>query len=121
MEPILLEDNLYLKKLDSTNSSDIWLAEELDKDSLMVGDKGYLYSIKEALGKSRYYLNRGDYYNSHYALYNAVNPIGYMSISSFEPIIKSVNLAYAILASERGKGYATKTLEQFVLFYLKIK
>ena len=51
---IQLDKNLSIKKLDPENEKDIWLAKELDRDKLIYGENGYLWSIQRLLNDSRY-------------------------------------------------------------------
>jgi RimJ/RimL family protein N-acetyltransferase len=104
-----LSKDISIKKLDPYDTKDIWLAEELDKDELVCGPNGYLWSIKNLFNDTRY-LARNDIYNSPFAIYDKENPVGYIEIS---PIFnKMVDISYAILKKERQKGYATITLKE---------
>lgn len=112
MLEVLLDNNLKIKKLDPRNQKDIWLAQELDKDETVYGEitkKGYLWSIKNEL-KSVSFLEQDTIYGCPFSIYKEGDPIGYLHISRkfFEGSL--VDLAYAILETERGKGYGTQTL-----------
>ncbi len=114
MGTINLTDELYMKKMDVSNPTDLWLARELDKDELIYGEHGYLHSI-ESLFKSKQYINReyltsGSIYQAPYAIYRNEDPIGYMELSKYHEHLKCVYLCYALLDRYRGNGYATKTL-----------
>lgn len=76
---------------------------------MVSGINGYLYSIEELL-KRKQSIYRTDIYNCSYAIYAGFNPVGYLGLSNIDPIIKCVEITYALLKTERGKGYATRTL-----------
>lgn len=107
---INLVDNLSIKKLEISNELDMQLAKTLDKDELITGREGYLWSIEQSIRLQRSnQLNKQEFYDNQYAIYLNQNPIGYLEISK----INSLNfacLAYALLKEERGHGYATKTM-----------
>lgn len=83
------------------------MVRQLDKDPLI---EEYLYPIEKNLKHSKH-LTRKDIYQSPYVIYHQQNPIGYIDISHIIEFMKSVNLSYALLEQERGKGYATKVLK----------
>lgn len=111
MERILLDNELSIKKLDPANEKDVWLAKELDKDKLICGKDGYLWSIEKSF-KNTSYLLRNDIYQSPYAIYYNSDPIGYMELSAIVETIKAVDISYALLDIYRGRGYATKMLRE---------
>ena len=111
MEPIPLDNELSIKKLEPNNQKDVWIARQLDKDSLIAGADGYLWHIEELMKRAKSYLAYSDIYGSPYAIYHRQNPVGYLEISHISEWFKNVELAYALLNTERGKGYATKTLK----------
>lgn len=110
MEPIQLDNELSIKKLDPNNEKDVWLARELDNDPLIVGGNGYLWSIEETMKRAKAYLSSMDIYHSPYAIYHKQNPVGYIELSYIHEVLKYIEISYALLNQERGKGYATKTL-----------
>lgn len=111
MESIPLTEDLSIKKLDPKDSKDVWLAKELDKDELIAGKNGYLWSIENELRDQRH-LFREDIYNSKYSIYQQEKPIGYLAISQIFFCEKYVDIAYALLRQERGKGHATNVLRE---------
>lgn len=109
MKTIILDNDLSIKKLDQNNKSDIWLANELDKDELICGKNGYLWSIKDTLKKANNILN-DEIYATPYSIYNKNEPIGYIEISPIIEELKLVNISYALLKRARGKGDMTRIL-----------
>lgn len=99
-----------------SDSADILLAKELDKDKLIVGKEGYLFPVEAALKSLDYcdnqHLLSDKIYHSPYAIYKGNNPIGYMEISDYFEKVKTVYACYALLERYRGNGYATKVLKE---------
>lgn len=111
MERIWLDDNLNIKKLDPNDPKDVYLANQLDKDPLISGINGYLYPIDVTFNDIRY-LFRDGLYQSPYGIYVQEKPVGFIELSDILVIKnkKTVDICYALLESERKKGYASKTL-----------
>lgn len=111
MERIWLDDSLNIKKLDPNDSKDVWLVSELDKDELISGENGYLWPMGNIFNDVKY-LSRNDIYASPYGIYYQNKPVGYIELSDIITIChkKILDISYALLEKERGKGYATRTL-----------
>lgn len=104
-----LDKNLSIKLLDSNNSKDIWLADTLDRDETIVGEKGFLFSIKYVLTHNN---KSTKFYGQPYAIYqNHSLPIGYLEISEVYRKEPSVFLNYALCKEQRGHGYMCRTLK----------
>lgn len=116
MRFIKLIDELSIKKMDIENEKDRWLAQELDQDPMIVGEYGYLYPIERLFYDKRFidreYLINDSIYGAPYTIYYKDNPIGYIELSKIEEKLRFVDIAFALLESKRGKGYATKIIKE---------
>lgn len=106
MQIIPLTNELSIKPLDPKDQKDIWLVDQLDQDQLVkfyLGTFEYVFSNIDS--------ESSDIYDKSYAVMHHTDPIGYLEISRLFGLKRFVNLAYAIIQSERGKKYAKKMLQ----------
>lgn len=111
MSGIYLTDNLSIEKLNLQEEKDLKLVKQLEKDELICGEKGYLWTMG-------YYHNGNDYlqyddiYNSPFSIYHEESPIGYLEVSKIYEVPRksSVNLSYALLEEARGHGFMQSVL-----------
>lgn len=111
MNKIDITNHLTMKKLNLEEEKDQYLINQLEKDDLVCGDYGYLWS-KSYYPHNPSYLQQDDIYNSPFSLYYDEIPIGYFEVSSIYemPEKSSVCLAYALLEEARGYGFMQKIL-----------
>lgn len=113
MDKIKISNGLSIKKLEPDNEKDLSLLEELNKDEMVTGENGYLYSLHPNLVfRDLRYLYRSDIYDAQFSIYHLEEVIGYLDISDVFPSIfgNYVSLSYAILERFRRLGYMSELL-----------
>ena len=102
-------ETLLLERLNKKINEHCQVLEELNRDMEVCI---HLWKLKSQLK----YIKSTDIYKSQFIVYHQNHPIGYLQTSPFiEGYMQypnSIALTYAILPSERRKGYATTLLEE---------
>lgn len=106
METIPLTEDLCIKKLDPTDSKDVWLINQLNQDSLVTK---YLDTFNYIFADLSY-LESDSLYDAPYSILKQGDPIGYLEISQLFVLKRFVDLSYAIHKNARGNKYAEKTI-----------
>lgn len=109
--------NFTLKQVNLSDKNHLEIIESFNNDDLV---KKYIFPHKSSFYELVWeYVDTPDIFNTFYLIYHLEKPIGYVEVESS----KNVYLNYALLNSERNKGYASlflKELSDFLIDYKNV-
>lgn len=113
MAEIINLKNFRLEQMNITKKEHLELIKEFERDDLV---KKYLFPYKESFCDM---VSENDYsykvFHTFFVVYFQDKPIGYVEIES----PNNTYLNYALLRSERKKGYASMLLKELSLYLLE--
>ena len=113
MKKIINLPNFRLEEIDTNNEEHFNLIKAFDRDELA---KKYLFPYKpsfyDLVNES---ISTDNIFNTFYIIYFKNRPIGYVEIES----PNTTYLNYALLHSERKKGYASMFLRELSIYLLE--